>query len=75
MYRLNLECFDVASRLPDRVLNSREDTHTMTIYQFMMLAITLYYTYEFSRVLRLRALRGQRLRQLMSDRFQLTGRF
>ena len=47
----------------------------MTIYQFMMLAVTLYYTFEFSRVLRLRALRGKRLRQIMSDNFQLTGRF
>jgi hypothetical protein len=47
----------------------------MTIYQFMMLAITLYYTYEFTRVLRLRALRGKRLRQVMSDRYTLTGRF
>jgi hypothetical protein len=43
--------------------------------QFAFLLVTLYYTYEFSRVLRLRALRGQQLRQLMSDRFQLTGRF
>jgi len=47
----------------------------MTIYQFTMLIVTLYYTFEFSRVLRLRALRGQQLRQLMSDKFQLTGRF
>ncbi len=66
--------FDVVNRLPYWVLKA-SGIYAMNWAQFMMLLVTLYYVAEFSRVLRLRALRGQRLRQIMSDNFQLTGRF
>ena len=66
--------FDVVNRLTYWVLKA-SGIYTMNWAQFMMLLVTLYYTVEFSRVLRLRALRGQKLRQAMSPKFQLTGRF